>query len=120
MIHYLTPYSTDKNIGKAYNEAIGALVTAPNDWVVVMDGDISFLTPEWGRQIAEVASNTDFALIGCITGRLRSKYQLYNGKFDSKCDMYKCFDIARELESTHWAEVEEVPGIAGMLSLIHI
>ena len=117
MIHYIFPYSTEKNIGKAYNDQIGSLIPCPDDWIVIKDGDVAFLTPEWGRQIADVAKKTDFALIGCMTGRLRSKTQLHNGKFDHKCDMYKNLEDARELESRHWAEVEEVFGIAGMFMM---
>lgn len=117
MIHYLTPYSTDKNIGGAYNDAIRRIKANMFDWIVLMDGDVAFLTPEWGRQIQDVADTTDFDLIGCMTGRLRSAHQLHEGKFDAKCDMYANFEIARDLESDYWSEVEEVPGIAGMFMM---
>ena len=117
MIHYLFPYSTEKNIGKAYNDAIGSLIPEPNDWIVIKDGDAMFLTPEWGRQIDEVSKTTDFDLIGCVTGRLRSKTQLYKGRFDSVCNMYMNFDNAREAESLFWGQVEEVSRIAGMFMM---
>jgi glycosyltransferase involved in cell wall biosynthesis len=117
MIHYLFPYSTTKNIGGAYNQAIRNTNCDPNDWIVIKDGDVAFLTPEWGRQIAQVASTTDFALIGCMTGRLRFPTQLHEGKFDAHCDIFKNFDIAVDLESNHWGKVEEVAGIAGMLMM---
>ena len=120
MIHYPTPYSTDKNIGRAYNDAISAIQGNINDWVVLRDGDTAFLTPEWGRQIEEVAESTDYTLLGCMTNRLRYKHQLYKGKFDSKCDMYKNFNTARKSEIEHWAEVVPTPGIAGLFMMFQI
>jgi len=117
MIHYLFPYSTEKNIGGAYNEAIVSLICEPDDWIVIKDGDVAFLTPEWGRQVAEVARTTDFALIGCMTGRLRAKHQLLWGTFDTVCDMFENYEDAVGQENNHWAEVEESPGIAGMFMM---
>ena len=117
MIHYLFPYSTTKNIGGAYNEAIRNLKADPTDWIVIKDGDVAFLTPEWGRQIAEVAAKTDFQLLGCMTGRLRAKHQLIRGNFDTECNMFTNLEDAILVEALHWAEVEEVPGIAGMFMM---
>lgn len=81
-IHYLTPYSVEKNIGKAYNEAC-ALVP-DGDWICIRDGDTMFLTPEWGRHVAQVAKVGAglFNLIGCMTNRLATtSHQIVQGAY---------------------------------------
>lgn len=68
-IHYITPYSTEGNIGKAYNEAISDL---PDDcYICLRDGDTMFLTPDWGNQIeAIIRDNPHYDVITCRTNRL--------------------------------------------------
>lgn len=114
MIHYLFPYSTTKNIGGAYNEAIRNTKAEPNDWIVIKDWDVAFLTPDAGRQVDEIARTTDFTLLGCMTGRLRAKDQLVNGKFDTRVNMFKNLEDAQRVEKEHWAVVEPIPIVAGM------
>lgn len=74
-IHYLTPGRADKNIGRAYNEAC-ALIPA-GDWIAIQDQD-SLFWPEFTlKQVEDIISQHggDFALMGCVTNRLASKYQ---------------------------------------------
>src|SRR5690606_25236005 len=51
-IWYSNPYNTSKNIGKALNDFC-ALVP-DKDWICLQDGDMLYLTPEWGKQIEDV------------------------------------------------------------------
>ena len=44
MIHILTPYRTDKDLGKAYNDACALIPSG--DWICLMDLDCMFLTPD--------------------------------------------------------------------------
>ncbi len=83
-IHYLTPYSIEKNIGKAYNEACE--LVPDGDWICLRDGDTMFLTPEWGQhiqQIAEVAIQSNYALVGCMTNRLATNSRQIIGEYDN-------------------------------------
>lgn len=78
MIYYFVPYSTEKNLGKAYNQHM-TLLPKDDDWGVLMDGDIMFLTFDWGHQIAKaIEDNPDAGIISCYTNRIsKRKAQLY-------------------------------------------
>lgn len=104
-IHYLTPYAVDKNIGRAYNEAVEPIPAG--DWVCVRDGDTIFLTPDWGRQIADIVARhgNTYSLIGCVTNRLRSTDQLYGNAFSDNHDMVNHGRIAHELRDTKYSDV---------------
>lgn len=119
-IFYSTPYATDFNIGRAYNEFIALL---PDDaWVCLRDGDTCFTTPDsnWGKQIADIIKKhgNDFQLIGCYTNRLASPNQLYNKEFSENWDWMDHKNIGQELYSNHYDEVVKVQhNIAGMFML---
>jgi len=69
-IHYISPYRTDKNIGKAINGAICDLRTDPNDWIVHLDHDAMFLLPDSKAQLEEILRLTDYDILGPVTNRL--------------------------------------------------
>lgn len=98
-IHYFTPYATDGNIGKAYNEAC-SLVSDPEDWIVIRDGDTMFLTPDWGKQIeANIkAHGEQYGLIGAVTNRIRSPHQRpTHVDMFNEMDMKKHYEVALDL-----------------------
>lgn len=107
-IHYLTPYSPEGNIGRAYNEAC-ANVPSEEDWIVIRDGDTMFLTPEWGRQVKDVleANGDRYGLYGAMTNRVASPRQRIEGTFD-EMDLKKHYLIAEEEERNHWSGVEDM------------
>lgn len=119
-IYYSTPYATDFNIGRAYNEFVALL---PDDaWVCLRDGDTCFTTPDsnWGKQIADIVKKhgNDFQLIGCYTNRLASPNQLYNKAFSEDWDWMEHKQIGKQLYNNHYDEVVKVQhGIAGMFLL---
>lgn len=80
-IHYITPFSTTKNIGKEYNDRISEL---PDDChIVLRDGDTMFLTPDWGSHIAKIISNNpEYDLITCMTNRVGRKELCAPGMFN--------------------------------------
>lgn len=114
VIHYLTPYDTDKNIGKAYNEAIEQLGD-DNDWFVLRDGDTMFPTPQWGKHIEDALMKVGdhYQLIGAMTNRIGSEHQRVPGMFEV-WDMRDHVRKAIELQDSHYAVVEETDkGVAG-------
>jgi hypothetical protein len=118
-IWYSSPYSTAKNIGKALNEFCELI--PDDDWICLQDGDIMFLTPDWGNQIEETVKRygNKFQLIGCMTNRLGRNIQKVDGMFDEK-DITKHYLKAKELSETHYAEVEVITKkrfVAGMFML---
>lgn len=104
-IHYITPYATDGNIGKAYNEAC-AQIQNPDDWIVIRDGDTMFLTPEWGRLIEQVLQEhgDKYDLLGAMTNRVNDSHQKVEGVF-AEMDMQKHYEIAKKLQDEKGTEV---------------
>jgi len=93
-IHYSTPFSTEKNIGKAYNEFME--LVPDGDWVCIRDCDTLFLRSDCGQQIEAIINRhgNDYKLISCMTNRLRADHQLHRGRFSNDPDMNNQQDYA--------------------------
>lgn len=114
VIHYLTPFDSDKNIGKAYNAAIDKLGD-DNDWIVVRDGDTMFPTPQWGKHIEDslMKAGDHYQLIGAMTNRIGGDHQRVPGMFD-EWDMREHVKKAQQLQDEQYAVIEETDkGVAG-------
>lgn len=94
-IYYSNPYSTTKNFGKAINDFC-KLVPNDDDWIVIQDGDIIYLTCDWGTRIENglKLDGDKFGLIGCYTNRLRGLHQLHEAKFSFNHDLQYHYTIA--------------------------
>lgn len=120
-IWYSNPYSTEKNIGKAYNDFC-EIVPNDEDWIVLQDGDICFLTSKWGRQIEETIKlyGNHFDLITCQTNRLGRPFQRYKGEFSENFDMKYHTELAVKLENENWCKIKDITNtkkVAGMLMI---
>lgn len=122
-IFYISPYSIEKNISGAINDAILQLNPSDEDWVVLRDGDSMFLTPDYGRAIdyAVKVYGDEYQLIGCMTNRLFNDYQLVPNMFD-EMDLKKHYSVANELS---WKHNEVIPynmeaPIAGFFMLFSV
>lgn len=113
-IHYIQPYSTEKNIGLAINEAIRCLNAAPEDWIVLNDYDAIYCSPNYGRHIEACIRKygKEYVLLGSMTNRIRADHQKVPGMFE-EMDMRKHFKVGKDLEDKHWAEVKPCTGVAG-------
>lgn len=68
MIHIVTPYRTDKNLGRAYNEAFQ---NCPDgDWLCLTDIDLLFLTPDAPSLMYEAIELRPDAVFVCQTNRI--------------------------------------------------
>lgn len=119
-IHYSNPYSSNKNIGKALNDFCALI--PDGDWICLQDGDIMYLTPDWGKQIDEVVKThgSTYSLFGCYTNRLGRTIQRHDGLFSDNFNIKHHYDIAVKREQAHWREVVDVTRtkrIAGMFML---
>lgn len=115
-VNYLTPFRSDKNIGRAYNEACA---TAPEgSWICLRDPDTMFLQPDSQALIEQiVASDPPFDLIGCRTNRLRGDHQCIRMMFDEK-NIGPHIEIARELaDKNKTLIISTTEPIAGMFML---
>ena len=108
-IFYSNPFSLDKNIGKAYNEYLSSLNANDEDWIVMQDGDILYLTPDWGKRINDALylDGDKFGLVGCYTNRLRSKHQLHEKAFSSDLNVRNHYNIAMSYEGEGIQEIKE-------------
>jgi GT2 family glycosyltransferase len=112
MIYYSNPFAIDKNIGKAYNKFC-ELVPNDDDWIVLQDGDMMYLTPDWGNRINEAIhqNGQDFALLAPVTNRLNVPHQLHNNQFSNDHNIINHFNIAKGYNNPTAKEVESVAGV---------
>lgn len=81
-VHYISPFSVEKNIGLAINEAVRAIRYSPDDWFVLTDHDMLWLLPDSKAQVERILRETDYDVLGCMTNRIRSTEQLIDGFFN--------------------------------------
>lgn len=82
-IHYVSPFSCEKNIGGAINDAIEAIDYSPfEDWIVLTDHDVLWLLPGSKAQVERILAATTYDVLGCMTNRIRSREQLVGGLFN--------------------------------------
>lgn len=82
MITVCTPYSLDKNLGKAYNEAAAMITT---EWICFIDHDVMFLRPDAIKMMHSYAElYPDTGLFTCFTNRIHplAKDQLLDNVSD--------------------------------------
>jgi GT2 family glycosyltransferase len=80
-VHIVKPYSIEKNLGKAYNEAMALI--PDGDWACLMDYDTMLLTPDCGYILREYVIKYQFAgMFTSFTNRISplAKDQLLDGE----------------------------------------
>ena len=117
MIIYSNPFRSDKNIGKAYNEFIECLNVPLDTWIVIQDGDIAYLTDDWGKRIEDsiALDGNKFGLIGCKTNRIRGRHQLHEHIFSSDFNVKNHHEIAKEYNEIGIEPINRDDVIAGYL-----
>lgn len=88
MIHILEPYRTDKDLGKAYNDAISLI--PDEDWVCVKDIDCMFLTPDapaMMQKYVELHPNTGVFTCFCNRVSPLAYEQLLGGRVSEESNM---------------------------------
>jgi len=116
MLHFISPYRIDKNIGKAINDAIIQLNPKSSDWVILQDHDIMWLLPDSKKQLEEILSNTNYDLLGPVTNRLAQRYQLAYGYFD-QFDIREHVKYAKRLQEANYSVIQSTPNILAAFCL---
>lgn len=116
MIHYISPFRCDKNIGLAINHAIEQLHGAAFDWVVHLDQDAMFLRPDSKAQLEHILNNTDYDLLGPLTNRLFQRYQLVPKMFDVY-DIREHVKVADLHHTEYYGKVTRTPNILAAFCL---
>lgn len=113
-IVYLQPFAPDLNIGKAYNDQCA--LAGENDWIVITDHDTMFLHPKTKVQIHDIlmTNGSEYDLLGCMTNRIGSPHQCYDGRRCDNFDAIYHLDIAEKLQVGQYGQVDPIKqGVAG-------
>lgn len=108
MVHYISPYRTDKNIGRAINEAIRHLDCRSDDWVIHTDMDLLWLRPDSKKQLEEILLSTDYDILGVMLNRLGNDYQLARHMFN-ETNILEHYKEATRRHSLNYGQVIDFP-----------
>lgn len=117
MILAMTPFREDKNLGRAYNDAMDRL--GFDDWAVLMDHDIMFTTLKWYEQIGHAIMLHPEGTFTGVTNRIWSPWQrVVNAGRSDDIELHRKVGEAQlgdpRLEDvTDWR-----PGWGGMLMVV--
>jgi len=82
MIYYFSPYSTEKKLGKHYNQCM-QIIPNENDFACFVDGDAMFTTPDYGHQIEEIISKYSWCnIFTAVTNRISREEQCIEGMYN--------------------------------------
>lgn len=117
-VHISTPYRTDKNLGKAYNETLSSI--PDGDAACVLDYDVMLLTPDAGAIISEYAIRFPHNLLTCFTNRVSplSKKQLLGGTVSNDPDVRNHIKIAEKQRTLLYSASPVNRDISGFLMVI--
>jgi hypothetical protein len=109
MIYYCTPFSTEKNLGKAYNEYVRKLSTNENDWIFFIDGDCMILDPNWGNNIQDLINKyPETGIFTAITNRCGNSKQCYLGGRSSDENILHHYQISEYMKESNHLKVTEI------------
>ena len=112
MIYYSIPYSSEKNIGKYYNDFMKVL---PNDddFACFVDGDTIFTTPDFGSIIESVVLEyPEIECFTCLTNRVGCKWQVLPGIDYDNNDMNYHREIGNSLKIIYSNTCEDVTNVS--------
>lgn len=98
MILDCIPYSTEKNLGKAYNEAFRN-VSDEVTHICFRDGDTCWLTPDYGVHLAEYVRLYPNAVLTCWTNRINERAEQQSKAWWEQIPVRESFDMRDHLET---------------------
>jgi len=106
-VWYNVPWSSEKNIGKAYNEF--AALVPDTDWICFMDADTIPTTSDYGAIIERVIrQNPSVEAFTCTTNRIGCGWQLAENSDWSSDDMRYHRRFGEQQRMIYGATVEDV------------
>lgn len=120
VVHYISPFRSDKNIGLANNMEIENYNS--EDWVCLTDADAMPMTPDYGAQVEEIIMEHghEYGLIGGITNRIGGLHQCWEGVFSNDMDARSNYIKALEARERYGNSVEETSGVAGFCMIFKV
>lgn len=119
MIHVEIPFSKEKKLGIAYNEAMSKI--SDDDWMCFLDHDVLILTPDTIRHFYNYTEqNKNAGLLTCYTNRVHHLSKEQCLEVDDSSDIKYHAAIAKEREKFLYktTALKEVHRISGFLMLI--
>lgn len=118
MIHFVTPYREDRNLGKGYNEAMQLI--GEDDWLCITDYDVLFLLPDTIKNIMQYPLKfPDGDVFVCYANRTHiSNAQLFEGKINDCDQISKHIEIAKRIQEEGISVTKIEQNISGFLMLI--
>jgi hypothetical protein len=76
MIWFFIPYAFDRKLFEAWDRNMN-LVTNPEDWICMMDGDVAFFRNDFGHHMQRyIEKYPDIALFSCYASRSGTPYMM--------------------------------------------
>lgn len=113
MIYYSIPWSSTGNLGQAYNDFMKMLPTDA-DFACFIDGDASFLTNNFGKQLDDiVAKYPHCGLFTATTNRVKNSVQV-TGDWVSN-DMAHHRELAKRKQEEQYDEIQDISDVSNNL-----
>lgn len=118
MIHHVTPFANDKNLGRAYNDAMSLI--PDGHWACIRDYDVLFLLPDTCERINRyVEAYPDTALFTCFCNRIHPlSHQLYFKEINDNPDISFHIEIAKSLRAVGLKTTPIYQHLSGFLMVI--
>jgi GT2 family glycosyltransferase len=117
MIHILTPYSPDKNLGKAYN--LSCSLIPDTDWICLIDYDVQFLTHDAVSIMYGYAERNPGTFLTALCNRVHplNTEQLLTGTVSDDTDMVNHIKLAEQRKSLAYQTKPLEKHMSGFLML---
>lgn len=115
-LHDIIPYSIERNLGKAYNDAMKLI--PDGDTVCFRDGDTCWLTPDYGMVLHEYATRYPDAVLTCWTNRIHESSGQLMGDMYLETDMMKHTLMAKACTLTKYGVTQLHTTISGFCLII--
>lgn len=120
MVHCITPYREDKNLGLAYNNAMQQIPDA--DWACITDWDVNFLLPETIAHLNEYSRLfPDTGMFTCYASRthhINAGIQMFGNTASEDRDYLHHIEIAKTQTGQLYTVTEINRFISGFLMMI--
>lgn len=110
----MTPFRADRNLGRAYNEAM-SLLPSDDDWAIFIDHDAMPTTMQWHNQFSEaIAFRPDAGAFVAMTNRIASPWQRCGDHASNDIREHRKFGRER-LKVRTLLDVSQTKGFGGVM-----
>jgi GT2 family glycosyltransferase len=115
-----TPFRTDKNLGRAYNEAMALL--PDGGWALLMDHDMFLTTTHWHQQCLDAIAAEPDGTFTAVTNNIASRWQraaeVDSGvALENSIARHRAIGLSRTA-NRNLLDVTDTAGIGGVVILI--